>query len=78
MDPQFDQQIGLLDGFNLRNQQALENIGQVAHVELVVEVDSCLTERSNDVTMQLESALDDWSYQFLDGALELAEVLVEE
>jgi len=51
MDPQFDQQIGLLDGFNLRNKQALENIGQVAHVELVVEVDSCLTERRNDVTM---------------------------
>ena len=78
MDPQFDQQVGFLDGFTLSNEEALENVGQVTHVEFVMEVDGSLTERSSDISVELKGAFDDWSNQFLDGALELAEMLVQE
>ena len=78
MDPQFDQKVGFLDGFTLGNEEALENVGQVTHVEFVMEVDGSLTERSSDISVELKGAFDDWSNQFLDGALELAEMLVQE
>ena len=78
VDPQFNQKIGFLDRFNLCNEQSLENVGQVTHVEFVMEVDGSLTESLRDVRMELQGALDDRSNQFLDGALELAEMLVEE
>jgi hypothetical protein len=43
-----------------------------------MEVDGSLTERSSDISVELKGAFDDWSNQFLDGALELAEMLVQE
>ena len=76
MDPQFDQKVGFLDGFTLCNEEALENVGQVTHVEFVMEVDGSFTERSSDISVELKGAFDDWSNQFLNGALKLAEMLV--
>lgn len=43
-----------------------------------MEVDGSFTERSSDISVELKGAFDDWSNQFLDGALELAEMLVQE
>jgi len=78
VDPQFDQKVGFLDGFTLSNEEALENVGQVTHVEFVMEVDGSFTERSSDISMELKGAFDDWGNQFLNCALKLAEMLVQE
>jgi len=43
-----------------------------------MEVDGSLAERSSDISVELKGAFDDWSNQFLDGALKLAEMLVQE
>lgn len=59
VDPQFDQLVGLLDGFLFGNKEALENIGQVTHVEFIMEVDGGLTERRHDISVHCQRALDD-------------------
>lgn len=48
VNPQLDQFFRLIDGFRLCIEQTLEHICKVTHVELVVEILSCLTEVAND------------------------------
>jgi hypothetical protein len=45
--------ISFFNGFRLGIEETLEDIGQVTHVELVVEVLSCLTIVSDDRTVEL-------------------------
>lgn len=50
----------------------------MSDVELVMEVSSCLSEVSLDFSVQVKSCLNDWDNLFLNGSLELGEMLSEE
>jgi hypothetical protein len=76
VDPEFDEHVGLLDGLLFSDKETLEDIGQVTHIELVMEVNSSLTEGTLDVTVKLESSLNNGCNQLLNGSLKFAEVLV--
>ncbi len=52
VDPQLDHLLWLDELNWIRQQNALENIGQVSQVELIMEVDSSLSEGGDDVLMQ--------------------------
>ena len=77
MKPKFDKLVRFFNCFLFSNKKALENIGQVTNVELIVEVERSFTEVSFDFRMELQGLLNNRRYQFLDGALEFAEVFVE-
>jgi hypothetical protein len=51
VDPELDDLVGSLELGGLGNQQALEHTGDVSQVELVMEVDSGLSEGLADVGM---------------------------
>jgi len=76
--PQLDKLIWLLDGLGFSNEQTLENVGQVAHVELIVEVQGSLTESLFNLAVNGQSRLDDWCNQLLNSSLKLAKMFVEE
>jgi hypothetical protein len=78
VEPQFDEVVWLFNGLWLGDEETLENVGEVAHIKFVVEVERSLTEVLFDLSVKGKSRFDDWSNEFLNGALELAEVLVEE
>lgn len=78
MDPKLNEVVWFLDGFDLGYEETLENVGQVSHIELVVEVNGSLPEVSLYFSMQCQSSFDDRHNLFLDGSLELGEVLAEE
>jgi hypothetical protein len=42
--PELDKNIGFLNGLLLGDEETLENVGQVTHIEFVMEVDGSLTE----------------------------------
>jgi len=76
--PQLDKVIGFLDGLGLGDEETLENVGQMTHIELIMEVEGGLSEGGLNTAVEGQSRLDDGGDQLLDGALELAEVLVQE
>jgi hypothetical protein len=76
--PQLDEVIWLLDGFDLGYEQTLENVGQVSHVELVVEVNGRLSEVSLYFCVQCKSSFDDRNNLFLNSSLKLGKVLAQE
>jgi len=78
VSPQLDQVIWLFDGLLARLEHTLEDIGQVTHVEFVMEIDRGLLEGSFDLQVQAESSLDHAWHQLLHRALILGEVLIEE
>lgn len=77
MDPQFDKVVWLDNGFLFGLEHALENIGQVSNIELIMEVLSGLSELPLNLLLELKGTLDDWKDLLLDSSLEVAEVLVQ-
>ena len=75
MDPQLDELVGLTDGLGLRIEETLEHVGQVADIELVVEVLSGLAEGTSHLSVEVQGRLDDELYLLMDRGLELAEML---
>lgn len=73
--PKFDQFLRLGDSFDLGVKQTLEHVGQVTHVEFVMEVRRSLTEVASDLGVQVQSRLDDDLNLLVDRSLEFAEVL---
>lgn len=71
MDPKLDKVVGFLDGFGLSNEQALEDVSQVSHVELVMKIDSGLSEVSFNFSVESQCCLDYRNYLLLDCSLEL-------
>lgn len=78
MNPHLNEVIRLLDDLGLGNEETLEDVGEVTHVELVVEVGGSLSEVLLDLTMEGQSGLNDGDDLLLDGTLELGEVLAHE
>lgn len=78
MHPHLNEVVRLLNGLGLRNKKTLEDIGQVTYVELVVEVNGCLSEVLLNFSVKCEGSLNDRHDLFLDGTLELGEVLAHE
>ena len=76
--PKSSQVVWFFDGLKFGLQKTLEDIGQMTNIEFVVEVDGSLSEVSLDLTLEIEGCFDHTSNAILDGALELAEVLVHE
>ena len=65
MDPQLDNLFRFLKESGLGQKESFEDIGQMADVELVVEVDGCLPEGTHNQSVQLQSGLDDQGTLFL-------------
>ena len=78
MDPQFNQIIRFFDSLWLGYEQSLEDVGQVSHIELIMEVDGSLPEVPFHLSVQVKCCLDNGSDELLDSALELGEVLIQE
>lgn len=78
VDPELDDLVGSLELGGLGNQQALEHTGDVSQVELVMEVDSGLSEGLADVGMQSQSRLDESGHLFLHLGLEVLQVTLQE
>ena len=76
--PKSSQIVWFLDGLEFGLEKTLEDIGQMTNIEFIVEVDGSLSEVSLDFALEIEGCLDHTSDTILDGALELAEVLVHE
>lgn len=76
--PKSDDLIGLLDSFLLGNEKTLEDVSQMTNIELVMEVDSGLTESTGDFTVKTDGTLDHGGEQLVDCTLELLEMLVQE
>ena len=53
-----DKFLGALKFLWLRNEQALEHIGDVSNIEFVVKVSSSFSESRGDGSMQAERSLD--------------------
>lgn len=62
--PESDKVVWFLDGILFSLKQSLEHIGQVTHVELIMEVLSSLSELKLDITEKRQSALYNWTNQF--------------
>jgi len=75
VDPHLDQVIRFLNGLRLGNEETLEDIREMTHVELIVEVYCSLSEVLLDFTMEGKSSLYNRDNLLLDGTLELGEVL---
>jgi len=78
VSPKLHKVIRLLDSFMSSLKDTLEHVGEMTHIELIMEVDRSLLERSLDFLVQVEGSLNHHSYQLLHRALILGEVLVEE
>lgn len=78
VSPQLNKVVRLLDGFLVRLEHTLHDIGQVTHIEFVVEVNGSLLESALHLSVQLQGSLDHDGNQLLHRRLILAEVLVEE
>ena len=61
MDPEFDKVVWLFDSVWLSVKQSLEHVGQMTHIELIMEVLSGLSEVSLDLRVKGKSSLDDWA-----------------
>lgn len=75
MNPHLYELVGLLNSLDLGSQETLENVGQVTHIELVMEVSSSLSELLGNFIVELESGLDNGDNLLGDGSLELGEML---
>ena len=78
VSPQLDQMIGLLDCFGAGLKHTLHDVGQMTHIELIMEVNRCLLEISFDFSMQVERSLDHLRHELLHIGLILAEMFVQE
>jgi hypothetical protein len=78
VDPHLNQIVGLFNNLGLGNEKTLENVGQVTHIELVVEVNGSLSEVLLNFTVEGQGSLDDGNDLLLNGTLELGEVLAHE
>jgi hypothetical protein len=78
VDPQADEVIRFLDSLDLCSQETLEHVGQVTHVELVMEVSRSFTELLGHLVVELESLLNDGSDLLADSSLELDVMLEHE
>jgi hypothetical protein len=76
--PKSSQIVWFFDGLKFGLQKTLEDIGQMTNIEFIVEVDGSLSKVSLYFTLEIEGCLDHTGNAILDGALELAEVLVHE
>ena len=78
VNPEFDKVIGFSDGLNLSSEETLENVGQVTHIELVMEVSSGLSELGRHISVEGESRLNHGYHLLRDSSLELGEMLEHE
>jgi len=78
VNPKFYEVVGLFDGFDLGSEQSLEDVGQVTHVELVMEVSRSLSEFGRHFSVELKGRLDDRHNLLGDSSLELGEMLEHE
>jgi hypothetical protein len=78
MYPYPDDLITLLELEGISQEQALEYVGNVTQVELIVEVDCSFTEIADDEHVQLEGGLDDGWALLLNGGLESLQVATQE
>lgn len=78
MHPQAHQLVRILELSRVCQKQSLEDVRDVSEVELVVEIDSCLTEARDDRHVELEGCLDDGRSLFLHGRLETLQLSREE
>jgi hypothetical protein len=77
VNPQLYELVGLTDGLGLRIEETLEHVGQVADIELVVEVLSGLAEGTSHLRVEVQGRLDDELYLLMDRGLELAKMLTK-
>ena len=78
VNPHLYELIGLLNSLDLGSQETLENVGQVTHIELVMEVRCGLSELHGHFVVELKCLLDHGSNMLGNGSLELSEMLVHE
>ena len=54
MEPQLDKVVWLFNGLRLSNEETLENVCEMTHVEFVVEVECSLTEILFNLAVECE------------------------
>jgi hypothetical protein len=78
VNPEFDKVVGFLDSLDLGGEKTLENVGQMTHVELVMEVSSGLSELGRHISVEGKSRFDHGYHLLGDSSLELGEMLEHE
>ncbi len=78
VSPQLHQMVRFLDCFLAGLKHTLHDVGQMTHIELIMEVNGCLLEIPFDFTMQVECSLNHVRHKLLHIGLILAEVFVQE